>query len=304
MRSTIALALVLAPLHVRAEAAALAQPATASSSPAVTRTPEVDAGASAPEDDRIARARQLYDEGEDRFATADYTGAIELWGRAFASLPDTTDTGRIKALLIYNLATAHERAYDISDELGHLRQARSLMQNYADSIPSLFVATAEADDERDKITARLNQIARKIDLAERARKRERRAGGDTDPADDDDARDRVAARRRATALLASGATLGALGIVGLAVMTGGLVMGRRANDIDDLADDDISGRRDRFARGRGGNTMAIVGGALGGVLVVSGAVLLGIGASARRKTVAWSPALAPGFAGAALRMRF
>ena len=80
-------------------------------------------------------------------------------------------------------------------------------------------------------------------------------------------------------------------------------MGARANDLDDLDDTDVEGRRDQFDRGRTGNALAIAGGISGGVLTALGAVLVGVGVARKRKgNVALGPG--PGTVGVAMRARF
>ncbi len=248
----------------------------------------------------LAQARALYEAGKAHFATADYLGAIEQWTAAFQLVPDEAEAARIKALLIYNIATARENAYDISGDLSHLRQAKVLMENYAASIPALYGDGPEAEDERAKITQRLNDIAARISAAER---KQARAGGGRN---DDGPDDRDDAAGRGTALIGSGAALLVVGVGGLAMMGGGLAMGKRANDLGGIAPDDIAARRDQFDRGRTGNSLAIAGGVVGGLFAVTGAVLLGVGVSRRQagKKHAWTPVAAPGFAGLALRGRF
>ncbi len=253
-------------------------------------------------DPAIDRARDLYREGEDRFATADYLKAIELWTEAFESVPDTTDAARVKALLIYNLATAHEKAFEITGDISHLRQAKVLMESYAADLATLVPDETAAAEERARLTERLNGIVAAIESHERERARERKArGGSAAPTTD-----RGADPRRSKVLVGTGAGLLGLGVAGLAVMTGGLVMGRRANDISGLAPEDIAGRRDRFDRGRVGNGMAIGGGVAGGVLLVTGAVLLGVGLAGRKADArtAWAPLLGPRTAGLAVAGRF
>lgn len=268
---------------------------------AVATAPDDETVAS-PEDPRVVHARQLYREGEARFATADYTGAIELWTQAFSSVPDASDAARVKALLIYNLATAHERAHAISGEIGHLKQAKVLLESYAAGIPSLFGDTPEADDERAKVTGRLDALVRAIEIAERDKPR-RAVAHDDDRPDRAPADQRADGRRRGRALVITGATLTAIGVAGLAVMGSGLVIGARANDLGGIDPTDIAGRRDRFERGRSGNTMAIAGGVIGGVALVGGAALLGVGLARARRT-AMAPAFAPGYVGVGLRHRF
>lgn len=253
-----------------------------------------------PKDPAIDRARTLYREGEARFATADYLKAIELWTEAFTSVPDTSDAAYIKGVLIYNLATAHERAFEITGDISHLRQAKVLMESYAASIATLVPDEKAREVERARITERLNAVTGAIGKwdAERERERKAKRGGGEE--------DRAPEQKNGKALVGAGAGLLGLGVVGLAVMTGGLVMGKRANDISGIDPNDIPGRRDQFDRGRVGNGMAIGGGVAGGVLLVTGAVLLGVGLSQRAKSqrTAWAPMLAPRVAGLAIAGRF
>lgn len=241
--------------------------------------PAEPTAAPAPAEAELEQARALYQQGEARFATADFAGAIELWTKAFSIVPDTTDAARIKALLIYNIATARERSYEITDDVSHLRQAKILMEGYAASIPALFGDTPEGDDERAKITARLNAITAQIDAADRKRDRQR---GRTTPAERPEG-DRVEDGRGATVLIGVGAAALVVGTGGLAMMGAGLGIGAKANDLGGLDDDDIEGRRAQFDRGRTGNTLAIAGGVVGGVFAITGAVLVGIGASRKAK---------------------
>lgn len=259
--------------------------------PAAGTAPVEPSAAEAP-DPQLERARELYQQGEARFATADFAGAIELWTEAFSIVPDSTDAARIKALLIYNLATARERAFEISGDVSHLRQAKILMEDYAASIPALFGDSPEGEDERAKITGRLNTITAQIDAADRKKDRER---GRTTPDERPDADDQGGGGRGATALIGVGAAALAVGVGGLAMMGAGLGMGSKANDLGGLDDDDIDGRRAQFDRGRTGNTLAIAGGVVGGVFAITGAVLVGIGAS--RKAQAKRAAFAPWFGG-------
>ncbi len=260
------------------------------------------AGADAPEPSGFDRARALYQQGEARFATADFAGAIELWTEAFSIVPDSTDAARIKALLIYNIATARERAYEVTNDVSQLRQAKILMQGYAQSIPALFGDSAEGADEVVKITERLNAITAQIDAYERKKARDRRSANPGERSDDGP-RD---PGRGSKALIGAGAGALAVGVGGLAMMGAGVAMGNKANDIDDLEADDIDGRREQFDRGRTGNTLAIAGGVVGGVFAITGAVLVGIGASrkAKAKTTALAPWFGPRVVGLGLGGRF
>ncbi len=274
-------------------------PVRAAAAPASEAPAPVEDGADA----AIDRARALYEEGKALFATADYEGAIAKWTTAFQLVSNQPDAGRINALLIYNIATARESAYDVTGDLTQLRQAKKLLESFAASIPTLYGDGEQAEAERATITARLNTITAQIERAEQARARDRRrerGPADDRPTDDDDHRGdgRVA--------IAVGAASLALGVGGLAMMGAGLGMGRAANDLDGISADDIAARRAQFDRGRTGNTLAVAGGVIGGALLTTGAVLLGVGLSRRAvgRSAALVPAVGPGYAGLSWRGRF
>jgi tetratricopeptide (TPR) repeat protein len=286
---------------------AVAWPTAAYAGPAAAAPVEgeEDTGLAASDSPELAQAKALYARGKTAFDTTRYDDAIEDWTQAYATLSDTPENAPIKAALIYNLATAHERAFGIDHDPTHLRRAVVLMQSYAESIPALYGDGADAHSELEKIEERLEQMQAKLEQAEAETERRRveeaaarGSAGDgssrSDPTDRPDARPDP----RARVLVITGATLAGAGVAGLGVMAGGLVLGARADgDVPEALDD----RRDQFARGRTGNLMAYVGGAVGGALVVAGATLLGLGIH-RSRTIALGPG--PGQAGLALRARF
>lgn len=275
----------------------------AASAGAEAPAPDASATASAAgedPDDPLVRARALYDSGEALFATADFLGAIADWTEAFKIVPDSTDAARIKALLIYNIATARERAHEITGDVAHLRQAKVLLEGYASSIPALFGDTPAAADERTKVTERLNAITRAIQAADSAKRRDRNGGARDERASDDEGK-----KGGRKALLGGGAAALVLGVGGLGMMAGGLAMGKNANDLGGLEPDDIDGRREQFNRGRTGNRLAVAGGILGGVFTITGAVLVGVGASRKPASgVSFVPSFGRRFAGVGLSGRF
>lgn len=267
--------------------------------PAGAGAEPVDASTS---DNPLDRAKQLYDRGKNRFDTADYGRAIELWTEAYGALPDTPDAAPIKAALIYNIATARERAYAIDDDVTHLRRAVILLEQYSASIPALYGEDEAGRTELEKVQTRIEQIREKIAEAE-ARKPDPDPVVEPDPGPDPDPGlvDEPTPDPRAKAFIISGAVLTGLGVVGLGVMAGGLVMGSQANDDPPL---DLGERRSQFDRGQAGNTMAYVGGAIGGVMLIAGATLLGLGLKGRKGSIALAPTAGPRFAGLRWTGRF
>lgn len=253
-------------------AASLALPAAAAAEPASTDV----AAAPVEQSPALRDAEALYKRGRSSFETANYLEAIDLWEEAYGLVEDVPENAAIKAALIYNIAAAQEKAYDIDTDVTHLRQAAVLMETYARSVPALYGDEDEAEVELAKIDKRLAELRQRIEDAE--------ASQPSDPDPTPDPADPAAEPTftpdpRAKPLIIAGAVTAGVGVVGLGLMAGGLAMGSSANELDE--DVSLEDRRAQFDRGRTGNTLAYVGGAAGGVLLVTGAVLLGIGLKKR-----------------------
>jgi hypothetical protein len=291
VRTTLALALTIP-----------AVPASAAAGPPAS---------TAAEDPALSRAKDLYTRGKGQFDTANYTAAVDLWTEAYTILPDSPDAARVKALLIYNIASAREQAYEIDRDVTHLRKARVLLQSYADAIPQLYGETSEGLEEAQKVEARIASLDEAISAAEVEASVPAPQTGDpverptaVFPPDDGLAPVTPAPDPVGRRMVAAGGTLVGLGGAGLAVMIAGLIIGGSANDIDDLEPDEIEARRMRFDEGRSGNVMAIAGGVIGGVFAAGGTVLIVLGRRRTRNDVAVHPAFGPGFGGVHLRARF
>ncbi len=260
-------------------ATTLALPATA-----VAASPEdgVEGEAGAPEDDLVAQAESLYDKGAAKFETADYRAAIELWTEAYEMVPDSPGSGRIKALLIYNIATARERAYDVNEDVVELRQAKILLQRFADVVDELY-AEDERAAERERVQDKIAELDAKIAAA---------TGDEGDPVDTrtPDPPPPPTDDKPGRPLVISGVVLLGVGAAGLGLMAAGLGIGAGANDISGLDPMDIPERRDQFDRGRLGNGLAYGGGIGGGVFAVTGAILLGLGMAKNKRAASTTAA--------------
>ncbi len=237
----------------------------------------------APEADPEAEARALHDDGQARFDTADYAGAIESWTRAYAALPDRPESAAMRPYILYNIATARERAYDVYGDVAHLKQARFLLLEFDSAIDRIYDDPAEAAAERERVRARVSQLDARIAEHERA------PAGDDDPetvfgAAQDPAPGTTEpqtppqtppSRERAKpdGRLVAGAVLLGLGGAAAVVSLSGVIIGNAANDIGGLQDDDFAGREQKFSRGRAGNGMAI-GGAIAAPLLLGAGVVL------------------------------
>ena len=119
------------------------------------------AAAMAPaEDAALAESRALYDEGKARFDTFDYEGAVDLWTKAYAKLPE--DNAGVRNAMVYNIATAQEKAYDVDKDLQHLRQAVLLLQSYIKNYKAIYKRTPETEAEVQKAENRIAALQERI----------------------------------------------------------------------------------------------------------------------------------------------
>lgn len=139
-------------------AAALAVPAGVVMAPT---SAHAFVGPAAPATDE---AKVLYDEGLARFETHDYNGAVDKWTLAYSKLPP--DASGQRNAMVYNIATAQEKAYDLDKDVQHLRQAALLLESYVDNYKDMFKKTPETKAEVDKANARIRSLRERIAAAE------------------------------------------------------------------------------------------------------------------------------------------
>ncbi|HFE45072.1 MAG TPA: hypothetical protein ENJ18_06195 [Nannocystis exedens] len=262
-----------------------------------------------PTEDTIQQARDLYKRGLARFETADYTGAIDLWTDAYAMLPTSVETAETKSLFLYNIATARERAYELDGKLSHLRQALVILDGFINYIPEIYEEPERATQELAAANERRAAIAAIIEAAEAAAnpKPEPEPEPEAEPEPEPEPEVEIAPDtsddiRPGRSMVIAGSVLVGVGTLGLGLMTGGLVLGTKANDLSELEPGDIVGRRDLFARGLLGNKLALAGGLAGGASLLAGVVVLSLGIKRQRSagappTTSFAPLLGPDLAG-------
>lgn len=271
--------------------------------------------ASAPEaamEPDLERSHALYQEGLARFDTFDYEGAVELWTKAYAELPEDAD--QIRNKLVYNIATAQQMAFEVDDDLTHLRQAVLLLQQYIKTFKALHQRTPETEAEVERADARIAELRQRIERTERgelepaseptaepSRPTNARYGSGeidgivwTTPSSTEIDPDRLHRNRRLatedrkTDNMLIGSYV-ALGLGGAATLAGGGT---------------VLGTRSSGGRGAGYGMLG-----LGVAGLATGFTLLAIGLERRKKArqgtlVAGAPMVAPGLAGAAVAVRF
>lgn len=273
--------------------------------PASARAAVVSAAAESPEE-AFARAGELLGKGQEKYDTADYVGAVELWSQAYEALPDSPEAAQYRSILVYQLASACREAYELGGEQKYLRKAERLLEQYIESLGP--------DEEESRTTAQeaLDEVRVKIkeEEAEAAARRSLIA------ADAEDARaskkpERVDDEPGKQLLIAGGVSLG-VGAVLLGVMGGGLALGGRydrdGTEFIDMGGDPADPMIGEWIdKGTRANTLALATGITGGALAATGVGLIvadSVIRARRKRTARALPAVGPGFAGVAISGRF
>lgn len=131
--------------------------------PTLAHAQEPAAEAAPAEDPQLAEAKRLYDEGEAKFQLAKYQEALVLWEQAYVILMKGGEANRaILNALVYNIAEAHSRAYDLTRNPTHLRTAKQLLVDYRTSHRELYGDEPEAVKERAEADDRITELDKKI----------------------------------------------------------------------------------------------------------------------------------------------
>lgn len=283
LSSVLCAALVLAPLPVVA-----AEPA-----PAV-----------AP-DDGLAESKARHLEAEAKYNTADYEGAIDSWQKAFAALPRTGEANLYRSIILYNIAAAREKLFELRGDVEQLKQAKILLERFEASIDEDYAGEPEeAAEVRAQVEAKLTRIDALIATAERGSPPVVAPPVDADPPKDVPPPADTPTGDDGRGLVIGGSVLLGLGVVAAAGMTAALVVGNRANDIGGIDDQDFGAREDTFDRGRASNAGAIAAGVIGAACVASGIALLVVGMKRRSSRTAFAPMIGRGVAGLGFARRF
>lgn len=281
-----ALAIALLPASVRAQEPAAAPPV---------------------EDPAQAEAKALYEEGLAQYDTFDYEGAIKTWTRAYGKLPASEANALARNAIVFNIASAQEKAFAQDKDIVHLVRAKSLLEVYVEEN-----LAAGGADEADiaKARARIASFEEQIRVEEKRKQDEKAAARKKDEPKANPAKK---GPREGTGLVAGGSVLLGLGVAtAIGGVTAGVLEGKHATDaiagLGALGDEDE--RERQLARGKRGDTVVIATAVSGGVAAVAGAVLVAIGATRMRKSgrrtpqTAWAPMFGRGQVGLSWSARF
>ncbi len=226
----------------------------------------------------LTEVKALYEEGKAKFDTYDYAGAVEAWTQVYAKLGDSPTERQIRNDVIYNIATAQERAFDVDHDPAHLRQAVGLLRKYVSEYKALYEATPEGRAEVAAVEARIAELEAKIAAAESGAAPTTAAPATTPQPSP---RAEAAAKKRALKdILRTDPDIAPRYRAGKAMVVGGAVT-LSIGGVMLLGA--LSGIGTELQRE--GKTAMIVTGAVGGALAVSGAVLLGFGVPKRRRAI-------------------
>lgn len=268
--------------------------------PAIAAPTAAAAGEAPPataEDPNQAEAQRLFEKGAEAYNLGRFDAAIESFERAY-------ELSQANALL-YNIAQAYTKLYDVDPDAAHLRKAKMMFVNFAK------IAEATGEDARDA-RARVTKIDEQIAAHEaRAEEEERRA-------EEEKRRAEAAERERReieTRRLEAAAKLAAaqryrprkLGIAGWTTFTAGMLGGWTITAIGGASVRRLEAQREAesllpLSAERGlqydenilkAQVMRIVGFGVGFVLVVSGITMIAVDA-VRTKRAARRVGLVPG----------
>ena len=262
-------------------AVSLLLPAVALAAPPEEGPPPCDCpcaeGGGADEDPAMVRAQTLFQAGVALYGSADYGGAIDKWVEAYNTVPSVFENRTVKAELVYNVARAQQKWFDVDTDIEHLRAARSSMENYVAEIPTIYTPEL-ATVERARAQGLIDELSEDIAAAEEAeRKRQEALAAAMAPKIDPELDRRE--RRRNRAMIGSGAALTTIGLAGVGVLaTGAVVAGDADEQVEDLfLESQASEREDQLERGQNANAMMVIGGISAGVFLAAGIPLLSTG---------------------------
>lgn len=262
-------------------------------------------------------AYQAYMRGQRAFEANDFDRALVDFGDALRQLPDQKEYARSRGSVALWIARCHAQLYGLRGDAAQLDLELAVLDAYAGRLHAIAgdeadrVAKqalvdqrkAEIDAEKLRISGNHGDVDTQIDKSVRGEYEGVEASTWAPRVEDlawyrrrDDPRPRGSQSddiepektivpeqvgpRKGTGLIAGGAVALGVGVAALAVMGAGMA---KAKGAETFAMDQTPGdRREQIERGNVGNAMAVGGAVAGGVLLVTGAVLVAIGAKKRK----------------------
>ena len=241
------------------------------------------APAEAAEEPGASDAEAIFRRGQAKYETADYNGAIDLWTEAYALIDSTPENASIKALIIYNLAQAHTKAFELDEQVIHLKQAQRLLESFRDNLELLYEDPQALAEESARVDESLAEIEAQLAAVETEPEPEPEVEPppptvEPEPEPEEPSKP----LKPGKPLIFAGAGVLAVGVGGLATAIAGVVIGTQANDVSEVMDDPDA-RAEQFARGRTANLMLLIGGITAGALMPTGDALIGVGIAREKR---------------------
>jgi hypothetical protein len=239
----------------------------------------VQARAQAPAADERARLEAIYGAANEATQAGDFASAADRYAEVLTLLPESRENHEVRALALLDSVAARRQAHARSGGPEQLCRARDLTRDYllaADAAHGLLAreldGVRQAANLRDELDAQLARSTCPEDqpVAEPAPSPPLRLAPAPTPGPDP--------------RVLPGVILLGVGGLSLALVATGLGLGARAETrlrderyADPGRDIDVLLGENLIQRGRAGNRLAIVGGVLAAVTLVTGATLLALG---------------------------
>lgn len=257
----------------------------------------------------LSEAQRLFLEGQTRYESADYEGAIQKFTQALDAAKDAGSKDfHVRGLLLYNIGRAHAKAFEVSQDLTHLRQARTIYQQFIREADVEAMMEQFNSQDVEDAKQELKLLETRLQALENP-KHSVPLIPPTAPASDAWKRP----RNLGIGLVTSG---GAVMVTGVALLAAGSTFESSAQDqVNTLADAGVPLDHPAWAEGEtfvaGERARGQVFMALGGSLAAVGALGIGVGVASlvkakRLKTGRVSPsvAMSPSYVGIVLSGRF
>ena len=226
----------------------------------------------------------LWRDAQAKLGTADYPGAIVDLTALYEIVVHDPDADALRNRVRIALHKAHVGAYGIDENKEHLLIAIDLLDRSIAALPETETAQREAlTTRRDEVQALLDQHVDPTPIPPPTPDPEPRPEVKPEPLEPIVLPPQIVQDPNAgRPLIIAGGVLVGVGLVGSAMMIGGLVS---ANKAVNRFETEPEARPDARQDADRGNLVGTIGGVVGGVFTVSGAVLLGLGVKKRGVTL-------------------